>query len=382
MSMSTKRSPLEDTGRDAKLPKLDGFVKHQDAPSEEQKHKSRRGDIKCPTVMYKDGEPLAGLQEIFDAPGNGDKLAEVLIPSDYMTSGNRRVKTRQLWGDCIYTSDSDVVAVLMHLGYFPHYLPSAPPQVQELHVLLRLVPPQQTYPSKARFLKSRAWCSPVKGCAFQVEGCWLITRSGTTIDLDPSVSEVPAPYPTVNATLNRPQNTRSTGRGGVKVGQEVSVQYNLCNEPWLKYTLAAIADRGLKPPHWTSARLLTDVLLLETATQRYQVHRTGGAETSSDGAAPPAPPSASASASAEPVRDVYTLSRCLSPLPMGVLVRLGVPLVSPLHAEVVEEGMGWEELQWGVSGVVVRGRELMLKRLHFVPMAPNDRARGGAELLA
>ena len=27
------------------------------------------------------------------------------------------------------------------------------------------------------------------------------------------------------------------------MGQEVSVQYNLCNEPWLKYTLPAIADR-------------------------------------------------------------------------------------------------------------------------------------------
>jgi hypothetical protein len=49
------------------------------------------------------------------------------------------------------------------------------------------------------------------------------------------------------------------------MGQEVSVQFNLCNEPWLKYTLPAIADRGLKPSMWTSSRLLDDVLLLETS---------------------------------------------------------------------------------------------------------------------
>ena len=43
------------------------------------------------------------------------------------------------------------------------------------------------------------------------------------------------------------------------------MQYNLCNEPWLKYTLSAIADRGLKRSQWTSSRLLDEVLLLETA---------------------------------------------------------------------------------------------------------------------
>ena len=29
--------------------------------------------------------------------------------------------------------------------------------------------------------------------------------------------------------------------------QEVTVQYNLCNEPRIKYSMAAVADRGLKP---------------------------------------------------------------------------------------------------------------------------------------
>ena len=42
------------------------------------------------------------------------------------------------------------------------------------------------------------------------------------------------------------------------------MQYNLSNEPWLKYSMAAIADRGLKPSQLTSARLRAEVLYLET----------------------------------------------------------------------------------------------------------------------
>ncbi len=44
----------------------------------------------------------------------------------------------------------------------------------------------------------------------------------------------------------------------------MSIQFNLCNEPWLKYTLSAIADKGMKHSGWTSARLRSEVLFLET----------------------------------------------------------------------------------------------------------------------
>ena len=28
------------------------------------------------------------------------------------------------------------------------------------------------------------------------------------------------------------------------------MQYNLCNEPRIKYSMAAVAERGLKPSQW------------------------------------------------------------------------------------------------------------------------------------
>jgi len=52
------------------------------------------------------------------------------------------VRARQLWGTNVYTDDSDLVAVLMHTGY---YLPSSsqpPPAIVELRAFVRPLPPQ------------------------------------------------------------------------------------------------------------------------------------------------------------------------------------------------------------------------------------------------
>ncbi len=42
------------------------------------------------------------------------------------------------------------------------------------------------------------------------------------------------------------------------------MQYNLANEPWLKYSLAAVADRGLRPSLWSASRVHEEALYFET----------------------------------------------------------------------------------------------------------------------
>lgn len=99
----------------------------------------------------------------------------------------------------------------------------------------------------------------------QVERCWLVTRSAQFVELPPCIDDLPAAQATVQPQFNDRQiTTRNTGNVKSKQCQEVSVQFNLCNEPWLKYSLAAIADKGMKPSQLTSARLLTSVLFVET----------------------------------------------------------------------------------------------------------------------
>lgn len=43
---------------------------------------------------------------------------QIRVPAHCLTSNNRHVRSRQLWGCDLYTDDSDVVAVLMHCGYW------------------------------------------------------------------------------------------------------------------------------------------------------------------------------------------------------------------------------------------------------------------------
>lgn len=275
------------------------------------------------------------------------KFAEVIIPADFMSTNNRRVKTRQLWGDGTYTSDSDIVAVLMHLGYYSNYLSYPPGPVQEFRALLKLLPSQEKYPSKARFVKSRTWASKTHTCAYIVESCWAVMKGGPghLVELHSQLDEIPAICPTARAAVQRQINTRKSGG---KSGTEVSVQFNLCNEPWLKYTLPAIADRGLKAPQWTSSRFQEEVLMLETDSQRFQVAKTGET-TSPDGTA----------------RDVFSLSRCKRPLPLGMMLKAGLPLPAD-HVEVIESALGWEEFQWGIGALAVKGTTLNLRRMQFL----------------
>ena len=42
-----------------------------------------------------------------------------------------QVRSRQLWGNIVYTQDSDLVAVLMHNGFYNHALQQPPASMAE-----------------------------------------------------------------------------------------------------------------------------------------------------------------------------------------------------------------------------------------------------------
>jgi hypothetical protein len=406
-------------------------------------------------VLYypRDGRPLS--REIVPLQRAGVAEVEVSLPPELVTAANRHVRARQLWGDGSYTDDSDLVAVLMHRGHYAATHPPHPPPaaVAEVRARLALLPPADRYPSAFRNgVRSRAWHGRVEsGCAYRVERAWVVTRTGSAVELlapptPPPTDEgvvpaaaaaaaaaTPATAPPIRplggaptlipAHGDRHVATRAQagrGAGGASAAAaaaaaaakaalaEATVVYSLSNEPWLKYSPAAVADRGLAPKNWTSARLRSEVLFFETARERYQVayvstERVDGGGGGGDGArtrgttpaagARQTPPPAAAALSQGaagaagggggsappgggdgktfPVpgaagRDVYSLSRCRAPLPLAAVRRLGVPLPSPGHTEVVEADLGWEELRWGSGSLRVRGRELEVVRVLFV----------------
>ncbi len=187
--------------------------------------------------------------------------------------------------------------------------------------------------------------------------------NGTQAALDPSASRgTPAACPTfMLGASERGVHTRGSadsGRRGGRYVSEVTLQFSHTNEPWLKYTVAGVADRGLKRAAWTSARMRKEVLYLETARGRYELAWEGLL-----------PSGASLSAEEAASLDAFTFSKCRgAPLDLDATRAAGVPL--PKSAlEVLARGVSWEAIKWGVTGVYVAGVHYPVVRILFMPAA-------------
>ena len=73
----------------------------------------------------------------YTSMASGSLLHAYILYDNEMSNVCWQVRARQLWGNEIYTQDSDLVAVLMHLGYYNHVI--AAPPVNALEVCNPLV---------------------------------------------------------------------------------------------------------------------------------------------------------------------------------------------------------------------------------------------------
>eukprot|EP00238_Polyblepharides_amylifera_P010062 CAMPEP_0196590780 /NCGR_PEP_ID=MMETSP1081-20130531/67537_1 /TAXON_ID=36882 /ORGANISM="Pyramimonas amylifera, Strain CCMP720" /LENGTH=446 /DNA_ID=CAMNT_0041913977 /DNA_START=33 /DNA_END=1373 /DNA_ORIENTATION=- len=326
-------------------------------------------------IHYREGEPLRDLQRFIASDGRPSQV-EVRVPAELVLSSNRQVRGRQLWGTDVYTDDSDVVAALMHSGFISSNLSTPSPDLLHYRASLTPLPPRQTYESKARNgVRSRAWCGARHGCSYQVDACFAITASGMSVELDSWLARAPAAVPTFLVdpepkhlnTRSATANTTHPQRGPTR---EVTVQYNLCNEPWMKYSMSAVADRGLSPSQWTSTRLRKEVILLETHSQRFELScescgRTGGGGSAHDVDADSARPPPATEEKA-PEDDLYRWVKCVMHHPLAALELSGLPL--PLEeVELMYSKLTWEELRWSNSGVQVKDKLFPIVRLQFMP---------------
>ncbi|XWS10351.1 hypothetical protein CRYUN_Cryun39dG0069700 [Craigia yunnanensis] len=364
------------------------------------------GKTEVSSVVYKVGECMQELIKLWkeyeasqaDKSGESSQSGptlEIRIPAEHVTATNRQVRGGQLWGTDIYTDDSDLVAVLMHTGYCRPTASPPPPAIQELRATIRVLPPQDCYTSKLRNnVRSRAWGAGI-GCSYRVERCCIVKKGGGTIDLEPCLTHSSTVEPTLApVAVERTITTRAAASNALRQQRfvrEVTIQYNLCNEPWIKYSISIVADKGLKKPLYTSARLKKgEVLYLETHSCRYELCFTGEkmvkATTASQAHEADTEKSQnhhSHSSNGEKndsdniMIDVFRWSRCKKPLPQKVMRSIGIPL--PLeHVEsnpyqdlvmikqVLEENIDWEDVQWSQTGVWIAGKEYTLARVHFL----------------
>lgn len=245
-------------------------------------------------------------------------------------------------------------------------VPHPPVNIAEVRAVVRPLPAQPTYVSTARnSIRSRAWVASINGCSFKVEKAWVVTRTGNSYDLPPNLEGVPAAAATFAPSHLERMLTRSAAGPGSRArhAQEVTAVFNLVNEPWVKYTPASVSDRGLKPHEWTSARLHTDVLFLESHTERFELARIPPAhDRQEEGGVPAA--------------ERYRFSKCTTLLTARRAREVGIPLPAPM-VQVVQSDLEWEELQWGPSAVVMRGATYPITRLHFMPIVLEEAGEGG-----
>ncbi|URD81319.1 Histone deacetylation protein Rxt3 [Musa troglodytarum] len=355
------------------------------------------GKPEASAIVYKAGECMQELLKSWkefkasqdiknDKTFQNGPILEIRIPAEYVTSANRQVKGAQLWGTDIYTNDSDLVAVLMHTGYISPTSSRPPSSIQELRATVRVLPSEDCYTSTLRNnVRSRAWGAGID-CSFRVERCCIVKKGGGTIDLEPRLTHTSAVEPTLApVSVERTMTTRAAASNALRhqrFVREVTIQYNLCNEPWLKYTINVVADKGLKKPLFTSARLKKgEVLYLETHFHRYELCFNGekavmltsyqAMESEHDKLQNHGSHVQNGdrnSTERESITDVFRWSCCKRALPEQLMRSSGIPLPVE-HLEVLEENLDWEDIQWSQTGVWVAGKEYVLARVHF--LSPN-----------
>ncbi|KAL3524600.1 hypothetical protein ACH5RR_012972 [Cinchona calisaya] len=366
--------------------------------SRNQDNEGSQGKPDVSTVLYRVGECMQELTEVWKEyeSSQADKMSEsssngptldIRIPAEHVSAMNRQVKGGQLWGTDTYTDDSDLVAVLMHTGYCR---PTAsPPEatIQELHVTIRVLPPQDCYISTLRNnVRSRAWGAAI-GCSYRVERCCVVKKGGAIFEIQPCLTHSSSLEPTLApVAVERTMTTRAAASNALRQQRfvrEVTVQFNLCGEPWLKYSVSVVADKGLKKPLYTSSRLKKgEVLYLETHSCRYELCFTGEKivkATASQAHEAEADKSLTHNLHATNGErslmdgeivfvDAFRWSRCKNLHPQTKMLSIGIPL--PLeYVEVLADNLEWEDINWTPTGVMIAGKQYPLARAHF--MSPN-----------
>ncbi|KAE9449709.1 hypothetical protein C3L33_18394, partial [Rhododendron williamsianum] len=123
----------------------------------------------------------------------------------------------------------------------------------DVHCSYTILPFSLGYISTLRNnVRSRAWGAAI-GCSYRVERCCIVKKGGGTIALEPCLTHTSTLEPTLApVVVERTMTTRAAASARVghldkayllpfvvqnalrqqRFVREVTIQYNLCNEPW------------------------------------------------------------------------------------------------------------------------------------------------------
>lgn len=210
--------------------------------------------------------PFYSLPDLSNYVGS---LIEVRIASEFLSQSNKAFLDRRIWGSDSYTSDSDMVCILQHSGYFD--IKELPPtNISGISLFLRVSKCRTNYNSSFKNgIKSKKIVN-FQGHSVKPENFLALESLGEKVELVEMASKMPR----ISEFVRRkpvPMKLSSTF-----YLREFNMRFNLSCEMWLAYSLPAICDKSKETKDFTSRILRDKVLYLETAEKRYEICSQGG----------------------------------------------------------------------------------------------------------
>ncbi|KAG0202940.1 hypothetical protein BGX33_009387 [Mortierella sp. NVP41] len=294
--------------------------------------------------------------------GKENSLLEVRIASTYLTYDNVKVKKREVWGTDVYTDDSDVVAMLIHAGYFIPPTHSQCTDEDSLHptsqmhnfvsnpikhicpgfdlaVTLRVMPKLIRYQGSIRNrIKSRTWSSGHDGVSFRIES---IRKLGAGEALNRGRSQSKRRMKEYSQerlrVLANIHDETTESLQNERAMRTATFEFTHQGDPCFKYSPELVMDRhdGLSRK-WTSWRLKKEVLILENEEERYEISLQHQAGTDARRF------------------DQYRFAVISPRTSLSSWSKASYPLDSADLTEVLYEDLDWQDFEWVERGVVIQ----------------------------
>mmetsp|Transcript_56703 Transcript_56703/g.134692 ORF Transcript_56703/g.134692 Transcript_56703/m.134692 type:complete len:344 (+) Transcript_56703:31-1062(+) len=267
------------------------------------------------------------------------QVVRVDVEAKYLTQDTIGIKERRIWGDDPYADCSDMVAIAAHTGA---YTPTADtPKIAALVLTVRVVPRNRIHLAALRSgLKSRSLTEVEHtGNSLRLEGCAVCKTAEDRAKL--------------THVILRPAQLDRFSIKSHNAFAEARVIFSLSNEPAFKFSLSMVADRSPDSKNWTSVRLMSQALYLETDDGKrlelsVQEHVAGEKVT-------------------------YRIAEVASPRTTSKAAILDKRVPFPDAAEV-EGNLIWDEIEWGATAFRVRGVTRKLVCCFWLPVTAGPSA--------
>ena len=192
------------------------------------------------------------------------EIIEVRVAAEFLSSLNKAYVENRIWGSDIYTSDSDIVCVLQHSGFY-HINDYTPTDIEGLSIYLRVSKARAAYNSSLKNGVRSKKLNNYQGHSIKVEGFSNRNFLGTEEELKAMAAKMPS-----NSEYKRKKPNPQRLADNMYY-TEFNMVFNLSSEMWLAYSLPAICDKGRDFKDFTSYRLKKNALYIETPSQRFEI---------------------------------------------------------------------------------------------------------------